>query len=373
MTGGILFSAENLESKKVVSQVTALAQISWLRSLPDKSLTKATGMQYSSAMKIALFHGPGGDRPLTALTLLLTGVFALAFQDSLVKFMSDQTSFWQFQALRSIGNLGFSVVLAIIGGGLSLILPRNWKAVYLRAILMVCCMFCFFSGSPYLSVPQMAAGLYTYPLFVSILAGPVLGEKVGPWRVSALVVGCIGAMLVLDPWADDFSAIQILPILAGFFYSLNILTIRKACREESTLALAFAVAIAFLISGIAGIAYLSLFPPAPEIQAEYAFVAVGWPEFTLVVFGFVVLASVLNLTGNICLSRAYQTADSSWLAPVDFSYLLFAAVWSKVIFDAWPTIQALSGMALIATAGVITAWRETRKSKPEPVEEHLGH
>ena len=133
-------------------------------------------------MKIALLHGPGGDRPLTALVLLLTGVFALAFQDSLVKFMSDQTSFWQFQALRSLGNLGFCVVLALIGGGISLILPKNWRAVYLRAALMVCCMFCFFSGSPFLSVPQMAAGLYTYPIFVSLLAGPVLGEKVGHWR-----------------------------------------------------------------------------------------------------------------------------------------------------------------------------------------------
>jgi len=324
-------------------------------------------------MKIALFHGPGGDRPLTALVLLLTGVFALAFQDSLVKFMSDQTSFWQFQALRSLGNLGFCVVLASIGGGISLILPKNWRAVYLRAALMVCCMFCFFSGSPFLSVPQMAAGLYTYPIFVSLLAGPVLGERVGPWRIGALVIGCIGALLVLNPWSDDFSAVQILPIMAGFFYSLNILTIRSACRNESTLALAFAVAVAFLVSGLAGILYLSLFPLAPEIQQSYSFVAVGWPEFTLVVLGFVILASVLNLTGNICLSRAYQTADSSWLAPVDFSYLLFAAIWSKVLFDAWPTAQALSGMALIALAGIVTAWRESQQATPKIRKENVGH
>jgi drug/metabolite transporter (DMT)-like permease len=67
---------------------------------------------------------------------------------------------------------------------------------------------------------------------------------------------------------------------------------------------------------------------------------------------------VLNLTGNICLARAYQTADASWLAPIDFSYLIFAALWSRVIFDQWPTSQALIGMGLIGAAGVITAWRE---------------
>jgi len=88
------------------------------------------------------------------------------------------------------------------------------------------------------------------------------------------------------------------------------------------------------------------------------FVAIGWPELTLLVAGFALFASVLNLTGNICLSRAYQTADASWLAPMDFSYLVFAAFWSRVIFDQWPTGQAIVGMTLIGSAGVITAWRE---------------
>jgi drug/metabolite transporter (DMT)-like permease len=88
------------------------------------------------------------------------------------------------------------------------------------------------------------------------------------------------------------------------------------------------------------------------------FIAIGWPELTFVIAGFALFASVLNLTGNICLSRAYQTADASWLAPIDFSYLIFAALWSRAIFDQWPSSQALIGMALIGSAGVITAWRE---------------
>ncbi|MCP4390317.1 MAG: EamA/RhaT family transporter, partial [Gammaproteobacteria bacterium] len=88
------------------------------------------------------------------------------------------------------------------------------------------------------------------------------------------------------------------------------------------------------------------------------FVAIGWPELTLTVGLFAIFASVLNLTGNICLSRAYQTADASWLAPMDFSYLIFAALWSRAIFDQWPSNQALIGMSLIGAAGVITAWRE---------------
>ena len=153
-----------------------------------------------------------------------------------------------------------------------------------------------------------------------------------------------------------------LPIIAGFFYATNILTLRKSCRKESTLALAFAVGIVFLIAGMLGITLLSMFPLSTELQGSMPFVAIGWPELTLLVAGFALFASVLNLTGNICLSRAYQTADASWLAPIDFSYLIFAAFWSRAIFDQWPTGQAIVGMTLIGSAGVITAWREQVKA-----------
>ena len=282
----------------------------------------------------------------------------LALQDSLVKLMSDQTSFWQFQLLRSICNFGFVVLLAFSGNGLSMLTPQNWRPVYLRAILLIICMFFFFCGAPYLSISQMAAGLYTYPLFVSLLAAPVLGEQVGPWRIAALIIGAAGAMLVLSPWDDSFSLVQILPVIAGFFYATSILTLRRACRNESPLALAYVTAKVYVATGALGVILLSLFPLSHAIQQSMPFVAIGWPELSWLVVGFAIFASILNLAGNICSSRAYQTADSSWLAPLDFSYLLFAAIWSRLLFDQWPTSQAVLGMVLIAAAGMITAWRE---------------
>jgi len=309
-------------------------------------------------LRLPLFESPRGDRPLAALTLVLTGVFFLAFQDSLVKLMSSQTSFWQFQTLRSFGNVTFVIIFALAGAGLSILAPRNWKPVYLRAVFLIICMFFFFAGAPFLSISQMAAGLYTYPVFVSLLAAPVLGEKVGPWRISALLLGAIGAAFILSPWDDNFSLVQILPVIAGFFYASNVLTLRRACRNENPLALAFATGIVYVATGLVGTTILSLFPPALEIRESMPFVAIGWPELSLLVAGFALLASVLNLTGNICLSKAYQTADSSWLAPLDFSYLLFAAIWSRILFDQWPSGQAVIGMILIATAGAVTAWRE---------------
>lgn len=295
-----------------------------------------------------------------AIGLLMIGVFALAFQDSLVKLMSSETSFWQFQTLRSIGNVGIATMLAGLSGSYALLLPVKWRAVLLRSGFLMICMFFFFSGAPFLTVTQMAAGLYTYPVFISLLAMPILGEQVGRWRIGAILLGAIGAAIVFSPWEESFTSVQILPIIAGFFFACNVLTLRRSCRGESPLALAFVVGLMFLVCGLLGIIFLSLFPVSTELQLGMPFVAIGWPELTLIVLGFAVLSSILNLTGNICLTRAYMTADASLLAPMDFIYLLFAAFWSKILFDQWPDNQALVGMVLIAGAGIITAWREQK-------------
>ena len=184
--------------------------------------------------------------------------------------------------------------------------------------------------------------------------------------MASLIIGSLGAALVLSPWKESFTSVQILPIIAGFFFSCNILTLRSRCRHESTLALAFAAGLVFVVSGICGITLLTMFPLSASIQDQMPFVAIGWPTLTTAVAGFAILASVLNLTGNICMTRAYQTADASLLAPLDFTYLIFAAFWGKVIFGNWPPVDTLFGMMLIISAGVIIAWREQRNKK-EPI------
>ena len=320
-----------------------------------------------SSKKTNLLLAPSGDHPLTALLLLLAGVILLALQDSLIKFISDSTSFWQIQTLRSAGNMALIICLAMLSGGVHLICPQRRLAVAARSLVMVFCMFCFFSASPFLSVAQMAAGLYTYPLFVSLLAAPLLGEKVGKWRIGALVIGATGALFMLNPLAETFSMAQLLPIVAGFFYACNIIILRRYCRGETPLALTFANGVIFFLSGFAGIVLLSIAPLSTDLQSAMPFVAIGWPMIGLSIIGFAALCSVLNLFGNLGLTRAYQTADSSWLAPLDFSYLLFAAIWGKVIFDSWPTANSWLGMLLITIAGMITAWRERgQNSKTKP-------
>ena len=234
----------------------------------------------SKILKSFIFNSPDGDRPLFAMFLLIIGVFILSFQDSLIKFISPDTSFWQVQVIRASGNLTLILFLAYISGGLNLLAPKNWRPVYFRGFMQALCMFCFFAGAPFLSVAQMAAGLYTYPLFVSLLAIPVLGEKFGRWRVGALLVGACGAVIMLNPLASDFSLVQLLPVAAGFFYACNLLVLRHSCRGENPLALTFAVAIIFISFGFLGIFLLMNFSAPASALQSMPLIMIGWPELT---------------------------------------------------------------------------------------------
>mgnify|MGYP001395779206 CR=1 FL=1 len=203
-------------------------------------------------MKFSIFDRPSEDRPMLALGLLLFGVSLLSLQDSLIKLFAPHTSFWQLQLIRSSFNMLFAIGLAALAGGFHLLWPqRLWPAVA-RGMLLAVCMLCFFGASQQITVAQMATGLYTYPLFITLLAGPVLGERIGPWRRGALVLGAAGCLLVLDPFADGGSYFQMVPVLAGFFYACNVLVLRRYCRTESPLALAFVVALVFMLAGFGG-------------------------------------------------------------------------------------------------------------------------
>ena len=257
------------------------------------------------------------DHPARALALMLAALFVLGFQDSLVRLVGHDTSLWQFQGLRAAMTLTLGLAAALLLAPARLTRPRRPGAVALRSVLLVGAMIGFFGGVPELTLTQMAAGLYTFPLFVTVLAGLVLGERVGPQRAGAVAIGALGTALLLQPWDAGFRWLQVLPVGAGLCYAGMILVTRRACRGESPLTLVAALALAFL-------------------------------------------CAVLNLGCNMALATAYQTAESSWLAPFDYSYFLFAAFWGYVFFHDVPDAVSTAGMALIAAAGLWTARRERR-------------
>ena len=286
--------------------------------------------------------------------MVITGGLVLGFQDTLVKASSTSTSYWQFLAIRSTLNLIFVVLFSLIFFSIKALIPQSLILVIVRSLLVGICMICFFSGAVTLDFSLMIAGLYTYPLFITIMANPLLGEKLNFSRVSGLTLGVLGSFFILEPWRTEISYVQLLPICAGFFYACNIIFIKRFCSKESPMALEAVRAIIFILIGIFGIIYAENILSA-SIKSELHFISEGWPEITSLIILICVVASISNLLGNVLIIKGYQKADGSLLAPFDFLYLVFAVLWGRIFLGAWPSFLDFIGIILIILAGIISS------------------
>ncbi len=310
----------------------------------------------------SLLSGATADRPGHAAMLMVGSLFLLAFQDGIVKLTSSELSLWQFQMIRAGLNMALLIFLTHVFWKTSCPPPKRVWAVALRSLFLVGAMVLYFGGIPFLDLANIAAGLYVFPLFVAVLSAILLGERVGPRRVMAILTGFTGTLLILKPGTDAFQLIALMPVGAGLCYAGTILTTRRLCRDESPVTLAFGVAITFFTCGVIGVLFFTLTADS-ALAAQWPYLFTGWHEIGLWVLGLIVVCSLINLTANMGLARAYQSAEASWLAPFDYSYIVFATFWGYAFWNHVPDVLTLTGMAMIAGAGIFVAWRERQVSQ----------
>jgi len=316
--------------------------------------------------RVSIFEGSDSDRPGLAAGLMAGALVVLALQDAIVRLAGAETTLWQFQFVRSSGNLMLLLVLARVIWGTPPKWPKRFWPVAARSLLLLAATLFFFGGVPRLTLAEMGAGLYTYPIFVTILSAVVLREPVGIQRIGAVLAGALGALLILQPGSAEFHWIKLMPVGAGFCYAAMVIVTRRYCRRESPVTLTFGVGISYVTAAAAGMVVLSLFPPGAAAQEVLPYLARGWLPLTWTLVGLALVCSVLNVTANLGLTTAYQNAESSWLAPIDYCYLIFATLWGLAFFGDFPDASMLAGMVLIAGAGAFTAWRERRLNRVAP-------
>ena len=288
---------------------------------------------------------------------MLLALVCLSLQDALIKIISVDTTLWQLQSYRALLNIALVwVIVRQLMPDMS-VKPKRPAIVAMRSMFQVGALTLFFGGAPFLSLAQMAGGLYTFPLFVGLF-GLLLGESVGPRRIVAIAAGFFGTLLVLRPDTDTFSLINLMPVGAGFSYALFVITTRRLCREETPAALVLGANIGIAAVGFLGLLMVPYLPVSESARTAYPFLLTSDAPWVTPVIVVIVSCALLNTIGNLCLSKAYQSADSSFLAPIDYSYLLFATIWGILLFGDFPDAPTAIGLSLIAGAGIFVAWRE---------------
>jgi len=285
--------------------------------------------------------------------LIVGSVFLMALADGLVKLVSADLTLWQIYVTRSLAAVPLlAAILAWRGTGLW---PKAPGWAYLRATLLVVMWIAYYASLPLLDLSFAAVALYTSPLLIALLSALVIGEPVGPRRWAAIAIGFAGVLAILRPGTDAFSWIMLLPILGAAFYALAMILTRSKCLGEPPLALALALNVSLMAAGLVMTGALWVLDLAPEASAAYPFVLGPWGEMAAREWGVVSLLGVLIAVYSAGVAKAYQSAAPSVVGTFDYAYLVFAVLWGFVVFTEVPDTATVTGMTLIAAAGILVA------------------
>ncbi len=277
---------------------------------------------------------------LRASLFMMISMAAFTFNDACMKALSDELPLFQAVFLRGLGTLVFMTIAAAAMGGLRFWFPRrDWILVGVRALAEVAAAYFFISALFNMPIANATAILQALPLTVTLAGAVFLGEAVGWRRLSAILIGLCGVLLVIQPGAAGFNAFSIYAALAVLAVTVRDITARKVSRAVPSITVALIAAVAVTVA--AGLASVSIdwVRPSPIGWAQLA----GSSVFIIVAYVF----SVMTM----------RIGDIAAVTPFRYTSLLWALVLGYFIFGEWPDAMTMLGAAIIVGTGIFTLLR----------------
>ena len=266
---------------------------------------------------------------------MLAGASCIAIVDGIAKYLAPTINGVQVVWGYVGASLVFLLAVMLARGESPISLARTrrpWLQVA-RAASLVCSLSALFVSLRYLPLAVATTVSFTAPLIIAALSGPILGERVGPRRWVAVLVGMTGTMLVVRPGTDVFHWAALLTLLGAFFFALfNIATrvLGGFDRPLTTVLYTFVVSTA-LVSVAMPMVWVT-----PTVAQWLLFAASG----------------LLGFAAHFSLARSLVLADASAVAPLHYVRLLWAIGIGLVVFNHAPDAWTLAGGALIVASGI---------------------
>ena len=275
---------------------------------------------------------------------LFTVMFAL------VKALSDTIPAGQAVFFRSAFAIPVLFAWLLMQGELSdAVSVKSKRAHVWRGFVGTAAMGLNFTAAGYLPLPEITAIGFTTPLLIVVFASVMLGERVGVYRISAVLVGLIGVLIIveprltlgeMDPAQDAMMCGVILAITAAACAALAQIQIRKMVQVERTSAIIF---------------YFCITASVFSLSTVGTWVWPSPPQFLILI-----LIGIFGGVGQIMLTTAYRYAPASVIAPFDYTAMIFALGIGYFAFAELPSAQMILGAGIIIAAGVFVILREAQ-------------
>jgi drug/metabolite transporter (DMT)-like permease len=279
----------------------------------------------------------------TAILAILGASLVYAGAAACVKALDGGVPLAQVVFFRSLFALPLLLLLLPRAGGWRVLRTRQPWGHAQRVFFGLIGMATAFYGYATLPLAGVTALGFTMPLFLTLLAVPLLGERVGTARAAAVLLGFGGVLLMVQPWgaAGGYPLVPVLVVLLGALaWALAMISIRRlgAAGEPGV-----AIVLWFAIGG-AAVAGLWSLP--------------GWQWPTPVQWAYLVAIGLLSAIAQLLMTEAYRRSEPTLLAPFEYAGIVWTTALGAVIWAEWPDAWDAAGMAVLVGCGLAIWHRE---------------
>lgn len=275
--------------------------------------------------------------------LMIGTSFVFAAQDALSRHLAAEYSVFLVVMIRYWFFAAFVIALSVRrSGSLRKAAATSQPMVQIfRGLLLAGEICVMVLGFTLLGLVESHAIFACYPLLVAALSGPVLGERVGPWRWAAIGVGFVGVLVILRPGHTVFAPAAAIPLLSAFLFALYGLLTRYVARKDTAIT-------SFFWTGTVG---------------AVAMTAVGiwtWEPMTGPDYAMMATLCVTGVAGHFMLIKCYEVAEASAVQPFAYLQMVFAAALGLLVFGEVLEMNVVIGASIVVAAGLFTLWRNRR-------------
>ena len=278
---------------------------------------------------------------------MLVAVAMFAMMDAGLKQLATHYPPFQVASLRGAASLPLVLVWAIATAGIAPLLRVRWSLHLLRGVLGVAMMATFVYAVARLPLSTTYSIFFVAPLLITALSVPVLGEKVGPRRWAAIVVGLVGVVVLLRPTGEGMISLAAIAVLvAAVMYAVSAITVRVLARTDSTQSM-----MVWLMVMIAAGAGAMAWPDWVAIRREDLWLIAG--------------IGVAGALGQYAITEAFRLGEASAIAPLEYTALVWGVLFDLTFWGVLPDAITWIGAAIIVVSGLYLIRREKVHAEAE--------